>query len=491
MKNAAIVPLITALFLSSCGGSDSNETNLGINQQSAEITELGTTLISDIFYPEFDPLIYHYASNCADESPISYEVKTNNPISNIYINNQLITGPNFEVNNLTLKQDIEVKVSLNRREKRYFIHCITSEFPTIEVLQKKDSVDKGFILLAPRVTENDITYSYLLIIDNYGVPRFREKIEGRIADFKRHVDGRYSYAMRTGKNTFNFWDNDIVILNSSLEEENRINTIGLSHTDNHDFLITMDGTFLLMSYDSSYRDLSAFGLSSNELTRDSVIQEISSDGNLLFEWNSWDHMDINDCTQHRFPDDYAHINSIQEYSDGDIVASFRGCSQILKINRSTGNVVWKLGGSNPDYEITGDAYEEFCGQHTASLFGNRIYIFDNGGHCLGEREAQYGNFTRAVEYELDNTSNQAVFVRDYSLNGSYTEYTSSGGSLDITNNGNWLINWGRGPDASISEINEFGEIALEIKVTKDSEIARTYRAYREGELVLPVNVPIN
>ena len=55
-----------------------------------------------------------------------------------------------------------------------------------------------------------------------------------------------------------------------------------------------------------------------------------------------------DCRVVRFPDRYAVLNSIKIF-DGDIVASLRGCAQVLRIDRSggTGAVVWKLGGTDP------------------------------------------------------------------------------------------------------------------------------------------------
>ena len=71
--------------------------------------------------------------------------------------------------------------------------------------------------------------------------------------------------------------------------------------------------------------------------------------------------------------EYAHLNSLY-LKDGDIVASFRYCNQVLRIDRSsgTGAVVWQLGGTAPPRDpataylaIVGDTdgLNEFCGQH--------------------------------------------------------------------------------------------------------------------------------
>ena len=88
--------------------------------------------------------------------------------------------------------------------------------------------------------------------------------------------------------------------------------------------------------------------------KDSVIQEVAPDGTELFRWHSWDHLDVlkaEDCLiVEKYLDgrtEYGHLNSLQ-IADGDIIASFRGCAQVLRIDRSSGAVEWKLGGTPPD-----------------------------------------------------------------------------------------------------------------------------------------------
>ena len=172
-----------------------------------------------------------------------------------------------------------------------------------------------------------------------------------------------------------------------------------------------------LAYEPAQRDLSAITgedgapYDTDEAVEDSVIQEVAPDGREVMRWNSWDHLAPEDCTQHRFPSDYAHVNSLQ-YVEGDIVANFRGCSQVLRIDGESGEVVWRLGRSNRDWPlpplaIVGDPYEEFCGQHSARLLPEgRLLLFDNGGHCqvdpstgLSEREGE--KFSRVAEYALD------------------------------------------------------------------------------------------
>lgn len=467
-------------MLVACGKSDVPR------MDSLALSVVGT------FYPAFDPSVYHYAADCGGGAPITLSVQSNDRDSRIFINGDMAGRGNVSKTLVGVSDDNDLLVEIlnGGRKEAYTIHCLSDDLPEIEILQNEDDASDDLLLVAPRFSEDGESKTYLLILDNNGVPRFRRKIDAAATDFKRHLDGRYSYIVSVGRNDFNHRDNEVVLLDANLQELRRVKTVALTQTDNHDFLISNDGNFLFISYDSRRRDMSDFGLAVDELTRDSVIQEVTPDGEIVFEWNSWDHLDIADCQIHRFPDDYAHLNSLQIAPDGNLVASFRGCAQVLKIDRITGGVIWHLGGTNPTFNIVGDTYEEFCGQHAAAeLEGGSVVMFDNGGHCLGEREALFGQFSRGVEYQLDAQANQAIFKKDYSLFDSYQEFTSSGGSVSVLQNGNWLLNWGSGPDMSLTEVSTEGVVLFQMRLVKNESIARTYRAYREPDLNLPINLP--
>ena len=163
---------------------------------------------------------------------------------------------------------------------------------------------------------------------------------------------------------------------------------------------------------------------------------------------------------------------------------------VVKIDRAsgTGATVYDIGGFDPSLQIVGDSFEEFCGQHTASEDedGN-LYIFDNGGYCNGTREETSGLFSRAVQYSLDLDAGQANFQRDYSFNGSYSEYTASGGSFFPLQNGNWFINWSRGIN-DITEVSPDGNIELQFFLSGAGEKFRVYRVYRDYDFELPINI---
>ena len=481
-----VMTIIAALSVGSCSKTSNHggEVTPIPTARAPVLSGVQVEGLNEEIQPSFDPTIKHYAIQCGDGDPFSISVETEN-VDLISFNNKTSGDGASDFENLTLEDDILLRISNEFAEDTYYFHCISKDLPTFAIDEKTNEVDEGFLIVSPRFGGNQQTY--LAIIDNNGVPRFRRRLVGTATDFKRHPDGRYSYAYRYGYTEFDKPDYEIVILDEQFKEQKRLSTIGLSATDNHDFLITETGNYLLISYAPAYRDMRPWGLSANELTRDSVIQEQTPEGEVVFEWNSWDSVDIESCLIHRFPDDYAHINSIFVTSDNNIIASLRGCSMIVKIERETGATIWKLGGFNSDLEIMGDPYHEFCGQHTATMTDETLLLFDNGGPCNGDREAVYGQFSRAVSYVIDESAAQANFIEEYSYNNEYLGYTRSGGSVFTTRNGNWLISWSTGVQ-DITEITHDKQIAMRIKILEGENQIRAYRAYRAYDLLLPISL---
>ena len=261
----------------------------------------------------------------------------------------------------------------------------------------------------------------------------------------------------------------------------------LTRTNNsHDFQILEDGNYLLMAYEPATRDFSDIDLPyldgaavSSVDVRDAAFQIVTPGGHAVFTWNSWGNMAIEDCVQHRFPvtlstdpdmrspeGGYAHINGMHVV-DGVLVASMRGCSKVLGIDvgpgATRGDVLWRMGRTNLSdaewaardigprpLDFINDPEGEFCGQHTARFLPNgNVFLFDNGVVCVidpwtFEQLGREGNdFSRAVEYALDLENHEAVFVRDHSLRGERSHLGYATGNVDVLDNGDWLVSWGR------------------------------------------------
>lgn len=455
---------------------------------------------SHVAFPQFDEQTRHYAIRCGSTDMLTVQATATRSEELVSIDGSTpVSGSaEAELSNLGSDQDIVVEVSSGALSEQYTVHCL-DEFLDIQVLRSDPEVTPDLMLMSPNFQEvgTGESKTYLMILDNNGVPHWRRKIDARVIDFKRHPNGQYSYALWIGPNQFGRLDSVIVLLDEEFNELDRLTTVGLTHTDFHDFIITDEGNHIFISYNSVTRDMTAFGLSAQELVEDSVIQEVTPSGQVVFEWNSWDHMNVADCQAtgsppwSPFPRGYAHLNSIALTPAGDLIGSFALCSQVLKIDRPTGDVIWQLGGGDSDFAIVGDSFNEFCFEHTPSeLSGDRVLLFDNGGQqenlCFGDRIADFGQFSRAVEYQLDFSTGQASFVRDHSLFGTYQVHTPSQGSVQALDNGNWLINWGNVENdaMSVTEVTPSGDEILAIKILYDGNLAVSYRAVRDPDVDL-------
>ena len=487
-----------------------------------ELSNLAVTGASRAMYPPFNPEVRHYAVGCAQGDAVTLALSANDAQTRLAVNGIQQPGPDavVDVAGLTGESDITITLSgSDGASTTYVVHCIYDEFPRITT-QNPGGVAGLFLISA---AQDDGMFAHIAIVDTNGVPRFHRRFDGQGggSHFKFHRDGKhpYSYSRRVAFVTNFAGDvsrtNAIVVLDRNFDVVDEVQVVPpLTQTTAHDFVIRPNGNYIILSYEPAQRDLSRFvnddrePYSTTEGTEDSVIQEITPRHAEVFRWNSWDHMAIADCTQHVFPRDYAHVNSI-EVVEGDIVASFRGCSQVLRIDGTSGAVVWRLGKSNRADEewmangvpapltILNDPYGEFCGQHAARMLPNgNLILFDNGGHCLedpdtGLSERVGGVFSRVVEYSLDPARGEAIFVRHHSLHGDFDRFARSQGHVEAMDNGHWLVSWGRGlvdddpypslpPDQTLTEVDpETGAevFSLRLQHANGDAVLHT-RAYR-------------
>jgi hypothetical protein len=153
--------------------------------------------------------------------------------------------------------------------------------------------------------------------------------------------------------------------------------------DLHEIRLTPQGTALLTIYARTRRDLSAMGGRPNALVTQGIVQEVDvRSGRVLFQWESIDEIAP---AESRKPApkkasesfDYFHINSVEKDRDGDYLVSARHTSAIYKIDRRSGDLVWRLGGERSDFRMGPGT--RFGFQHDVQpLSGDDLQLFDNG-----------------------------------------------------------------------------------------------------------------
>ncbi len=269
------------------------------------------------------------------------------------------------------------KSQSNPGRKTYTIQydSLPADFPEIRV----DSLNNpapGYIFLAPFSVTNRDSANYLVITDNYGVPVFYKKTSnGIVFNFDIESTGELTY-----HNRYYF------LMDSSY---NIVDSIYMWHgygTDEHECLILENHHTLLMGYD--YQQISmdtvVTGGDPNATVIGLIIEELAGNGNVVFEWRSWDHFKITDAapdidlTQTRI--DYVHGNAIEIDDDGNILLSSRNLDEVTKIDRQTGDIIWRWGGQyckNNQFTFLNDSIG-FSHQHHIRRLPNGNYtLFDN------------------------------------------------------------------------------------------------------------------
>ena len=468
-----LVIALTIAGLTGCGGSSNNNSVV----LTPELTHLVVDGAKTNLNPAFDPAVLRY-SVLADESATAIAVTPSaEETLLISVNDTLVASDTQVPVDPAIPGDIvEIEVRNSQGDSLvYELVYLPSDFPELKTTILGEGIAPGvlyFSLSGPGLL-------YVAIVDNYGVPLFYRGEEQRVTDFKRHANGQRSYAVRIdGENECGRRSVEEVLLGPDFVEVERVTTIGLTHTDSHDFLITGNGNHMPMAYNCAIRDMTPYGGEADQLVEDSVIQEIDPNNQVVFEWNSWEKMGPDGQLRPSPTGDYAHVNSVFEDFDGNLLVSARGTSQVAKIDRISGEVIWRLGGTSNQFTFVDDPYSNLCGQHTASRLDNgNILIFDNGQYCWPESEAR-GELTRVVEYELDQEQMTARLVWSYVHD---TAYSIAAGSAQRLENGNTLIGWGRGPVTIATEVDSDGNKVLEMTATANGETVRSYRARRFPE----------
>ena len=238
-------------------------------------------------------------------------------------------------------------------------------------------------------------------------------------------------------------------------------------TDGHEFLLTPQGTALITAYHQVPYDLSSVGGPPNGQAIDGVVQEIDvATGQVLFEWHSLDHVPLSDSYQPvESPYDYFHINSVNLDSDGNLLISGRHTWTIYKVDRHSGQIIWRLGGKRSDFSVAANA--KFAWQHNALAAGDNIVrIFDNEGSDAG----QLMPHSRVIWIHLDLTTMSATLANELTHPSGWSAL-SQGNAQELTN-GDTFVGWG--DTGRLSEFDPQKGLLFEGLLPH----AQTYRAYR-------------
>jgi hypothetical protein len=354
---------------------------------------------------------------------------------------------------------------------------LPSDFPQLTILSSNDP-SPGKIFLA-NFDLNNITTPYLMILDNTARPIFYRKMNGNCLDFKVQPNGLLTY-----------WDTSLryfIALDSSYQVVDSFKCGNGYSTDLHELRILPNGHALLLSFDPEPVDMSQVvqGGNPSATVLGLIIQELDREKNVVFQWRSWDHFQITDATHEDLlasTIDYVHGNALELDNDGNILLSSRYMDEITKINRQTGEIMWRMGGKNNQFAFINDPIG-FSHQHAIRRLPNgNITLFDNGNFHSPP-------FSRAVEYQLDEQNKTVTLV--WQFRNTPDNYGFAQGYTQRLDNGNTLIGWGLS-NPTLTEVRPDGSKALELTLPIGSYSYRAFRLpWKENVPLASATEPVN
>ncbi len=311
------------------------------------------------------------------------------------------------------------------------------------------------------------TNTYQIILDKDGnVVRSAPGSPDYYNDFKPHPNGTYSY-FDALKDVFYITDTAFNIIDS-------VTAANGYETDGHELRYTPDGNYIILAADYETVDMSKIvqGGDTAALVLIPVIQEFDKQKNLVFEWRSIDHFQITDATHEKLTAntiDYCHANAIEFDADSNILLSSRHMDEITKIDHTTGEILWRMGGKHNQFTFLNDTIP-FSHQHAIRRTATGTYtLFDNGNYRSGNK----GPFSRAIEYQFDETNKAATVIWQYRHDPDV--YGMAMGYVQRLPNGNSFIGWGACSDLSVSEISPDNKAQFELQM---DDANFSYRAYK-------------
>lgn len=236
--------------------------------------------------------------------------------------------------------------------------------------------------------------------------------------------------------------------------------------DIHELLLLENGNYMYFQTKRHWNAQPGTGCGARCAIVVQQVVEQTPSGEVVFEWDAYPHYDyaldsLPETIRYQqlgVPSielvDLTHMNNIDIDANGDLLLSSRHFDEVIKVDRETGEVLWRLGGKRSiDNEFTfiNDPYDGFALQHTPYFLENgNLLVYDNG---------DVNHPARAVEYELDIPNRTATLVWSY-------EHPDDAlilerGSAVRLPSGNTLINWVE-EQPNVVEVTPEGDVVWEM-----------------------------
>lgn len=223
----------------------------------------------------------------------------------------------------------------------------------------------------------------------------------------------------------------------------------------HDMIARADGTSWLLCDETRTVDLSSQGKSSQSRVLGTAVQRLNANGDVLFQWSPFDHLEIDlslldPADLNSSVINWTHGNALDLDADSNLVVSFRNLNEVIKIDTRNGAVMWRFGGPKNQFALQNVSAPAFVHQHgLRAIGGGRYVLLDN----LGDPVRSEGE-----QYELDEVAHTARLIRTYVPDPAIL--AQIGGSTQQLAGGRALVAFGNG--GGLEEYDSAGGIVWKL-----------------------------
>jgi hypothetical protein len=348
--------------------------------------------------------------------------------------------------------------------------------PPVTILQNSGSLAGGYLFIGPHAVGAKNPVQGAEIIDNQGrIVWFMPTPGNEAMDFR--VQTYQGSPVLTWSQGITFGDTKAgdatdYIADSTYRVIAKVQAGNGLNGDLHEFRLTPQNTALITVYNHVPADLSSLGGAANGTVTEGVVQEIDvATGKVLLEWHSLPNVALSESyaavppPSSGIPYDYFHLNAVNPDTDGNLLISSRFTCTVFKLNRTTGAIMWRLGGKKSDFALGPGL--PFAFQHDAIAVDSRtIRIFDNESDGTAVRP-----HSRVIWVSHDDTAMTASIVQSIEHPAGLS--AGAEGSAQALDNGDTLVDWGI--TGRFSEFSPAGQLLFD---ASEPQGYGSYRAYR-------------
>jgi Arylsulfotransferase (ASST) len=344
-------------------------------------------------------------------------------------------------------QGFTLRVDRGGRTTTHHVRCLPLDFPHW-TFERHGTPQAQFYALEP---VGKHAFGYSAIFDTDGVPVWWH-YEASFSpwDTKVLANGHIVWARR-------FLDH-FGVRDQDAYEEHRpdgslvrlIRAVG-NPTDTHDLTQLPNGDFFVIAYRRrDHVDLRPWSGPADSSVFYGEIQEVTPAGKLVWRWSTRNHVSPGETTRGWWDQvlsapkdrldtqayDLFHLNSAEPDGDG-VIFSARHLDAVYRIDRRTGRIDWKLGGTH----VPGESLE-VVGPHPTPLFSGQhdARLWTDGTLTVHDNATKANRPPAAVRWRIDPKKRTARLVER--LVNPRVGYSQALGGARKLPGGNWVVAWG-------------------------------------------------